>query len=167
MPSSKILDTGLIRSFRRDLRLLERQVELSLASQTECCGVTKAQCHVLLEVAGRQEPSVGELAEALDLDASTLSRAVDGLVKLGFLDRDEDPENRRRYRVSLSNKGEKKVAEIDEVCDAYYEGFLAAMTKKDQELVLEMMPRFVTALRSWRLENPDARCCAKSSKAGL
>jgi len=149
-----------IRSFRRGLRLLERQVELSLASQTECCGVTQAQCHVLLEVASRHEPSVGELAEALDLDASTLSRAVDGLVKLGFIKRAEDPDNRRRYRLNLSAEGRKKVAEIDGLCDAYYEGLLSSMAKKDRELVLEVMPRFASALRAWRLSRPTPGRCS-------
>jgi len=39
-----------IRSFRKGLRALERQVELALVAQTECCGVTPAQCHLLLAV---------------------------------------------------------------------------------------------------------------------
>ena len=147
-----------IRSFRRSLRSLERQVELSLASQTECCGVTPAQCHVLLEVAEAGSPSVSELALALELDASTLSRAVDGLVKAGFVLRKEDPRNRRRYLVSLSPAGRKKVAEIDRVCDRYYEGMLASLSAGDRGLVVEVLPRFSEALRSWRASCCDAGC---------
>ncbi len=160
MASSSKASSSAIRSFRKDLRALERQVELSLASQTECCGVTQAQCYVLLEVAGGEEPSVGELAEALELDASTLSRAVDNLVRLGLLERGEDPANRRRYLVNLSATGRMKVAEIDELCDAYYEGFLSSFSKKDRDLVLEMMPRFIAALRTWRLSGTAPGCHA-------
>lgn len=148
-----------IRSFRRSLRALERQVELSLASQTECCGVTPAQCHVLLEVAEAGSPSVSELAAALELDASTLSRAVDGLVKAGLALREEDPRNRRRYLVSLSPAGRKKVAAIDRSCDRYYEGMLASLPSDDRRLVVDILPRFTEALRSWRVS-----CCGKDGR---
>lgn len=148
-----------IRSFRRSLRALERQVELSLASQTECCGVTPAQCHVLLEVAEAGSPSVSELADALELDASTLSRAVDGLVKTGFVLREEDPGNRRRYLVSLSPTGKRKVAEINRVCDRYYEGMLASLSAGDRGLVVEVLPRFTEALKSWR-----SSCCGSGCR---
>lgn len=148
-----------IRSFRRSLRALERQIELSLAAQTECCGVTPAQCHVLLEVAEAGRPSVGELAAALELDASTLSRAVDGLVKAGFLLREEDPQNRRRYLVSLSPAGRKKVSAIDRVCDRYYEGMLASLPSEDRVLVVDVLPRLAEALKSWR----SPRCGAGPS----
>lgn len=147
-----------IRAFRRSLRALERQVELSLASQTECCGVTPAQCHVLLEVAEAGSPSVGELATVLELDASTLSRAVDGLVKAGFFLREEDPGNRRRYLVSLSPAGRKKVSEIDRACDRYYEGMLASLPAGDRGLVVEVLPRFTEALKSWRSSCCGAGC---------
>ena len=149
-----------IRSFRRSLRALERQVELSLASQTECCGVTPAQCHVLLEVSEAGSPSVSELALALELDAYTLSRAVDGLVKAGFVLREEDPLNRRRYLVSLSPAGRKKVSEIDRVCDRYYEGMLASLPADDRGLVVEVLPRFTEALKSWR-----SSCCGSGCRA--
>ena len=147
-----------IRAFRRSLRALERQVELSLASETECCGVTPAQCHLLLEVAERDGPSVGELAEALELDSSTLSRAVDGLVKAGLVHRGEDPRNRRRYLVTLSAAGRKKVSEIDRACDRYYEGLLASMPAGDRGAVIEVLPRFVEALRTWRGSCCDTTC---------
>lgn len=149
-----------IRAFRKNIRSLELQIELSLASQTECCGVTPAQCHLILEVAGRENPSVGELADALELDASTLSRAVDGLAKLGFVERREDPENRRRYLVSLTAKGRKKVDEIDGACDAYYEGFLKGLPPAERKLLVDSLPRLVAAFRAWRAASEKPKCCA-------
>ncbi|HNY18329.1 MAG TPA: MarR family transcriptional regulator [Treponemataceae bacterium] len=153
-----------VRAFRKDIRSLERQIELSLASQTDCCGVTPAQCHLLLEVADQSDPSVGELAGALELDASTLSRSVDGLVKLGFLERREDAENRRRYLVRLTAKGRKKVDEIDGACDAYYEGFLKGLPAKERTILVDSLPRLVEAFRAWRTVAKGAECCATRVK---
>jgi DNA-binding MarR family transcriptional regulator len=164
MNTEKNTHNQAIRTFRKGIRALDRQIELSLASQTECCGVTPAQCHLLLEVACRDDPSVGELADALELDASTLSRAVDGLVKLGFVERREDPENRRRFIVTLSAKGRKKVDEIDGACDAYYDGFLKGLPQAERKLLLDALPRLVTAFRDWRTAAENPGCCVARVK---
>jgi DNA-binding MarR family transcriptional regulator len=159
------MDQARIRDFRRGLRVLERQAELALISQTECCGVTPAQCHLLLEVEEADEASVGELATTLELDASTLSRTVDGLVRAGLLARREDPENRRRQLVALSAAGREKAAIINEACDRYYEGFLGTLPEAKLRILLKALPLLVGALRSWRLEGGsggDSRnggCC--------
>jgi DNA-binding MarR family transcriptional regulator len=108
MPNDASRPEFSIRLFRKGLRELEREVELALAGQSGCCGVTPAQCHLLLAVEEAGEISVGELAGALELDSSTLSRSVDSLVKAALLVRKEDAENRRRQLVSLSAGGKAK-----------------------------------------------------------
>jgi DNA-binding MarR family transcriptional regulator len=153
-----------IRTFRKGLRELERQAELSLLTQTECCGVTPAQCHLLLEVEEAGRASVGELAAALDLDASTLSRTVDGLVKAGLLLRREDPANRRRQLVGLSPAGELKASLINAVCDRYYEGLLASLPGKDAATLREAIPLLVGILRRWRLSGEGGSCCPAGSE---
>jgi DNA-binding MarR family transcriptional regulator len=49
--------------------------------------------------------SVGELAERLQVDASTSSRLVDRLVARGYVERVRDPEDRRRLIVRLLPSG--------------------------------------------------------------
>jgi DNA-binding MarR family transcriptional regulator len=151
-----------IRSFRKGLRELEREVELALSDQTECCGVTPAQCHLILAVEEAGETSVGEIAAALELDSSTLSRAVDGLVKARLLERKEDPSNRRRQLVSLSAKGREKAASINTLCDCYYEGLLGALPAKESKAIVAALPVFVTALREWRHSQGPGGCCGSS-----
>jgi DNA-binding MarR family transcriptional regulator len=147
-----------IRSFRRELRALEREVELALSDQTACCGVTPAQCHLILAVEEAGKTSVGEIAAALELDSSTLSRAVDGLVREGLLEREEDPANRRRLLVSLSAEGKKKAKSINAMCDRYYQGLLDALPAKDSKAIVAGLPVFVRALREWRREQGSGGC---------
>ena len=149
-----------IRNLRKELRSLERQVELSLMTQADCYGVTPAQCHLLLEVGEAQEASVGELASLLELDASTLSRTVDGLVKAGFLSRKEDPANRRRQLVALSEAGREKADSINDICDRYYAGLFASLTGNEAATLCEALPLLLKALRSWRLSDEGRSCCA-------
>jgi len=59
--------------FLEKLRQLEREIGWQLESDTECCGVTLTQCHIILEIGKTGESSVVDLATVLGLDTSTLS----------------------------------------------------------------------------------------------
>lgn len=147
-----------VRAFRKGLRILERSIELALISQSECCGVTPAQCHLLLEVGESGEASIGELAAALELDASTLSRTVDGLVKSGLLIRREDPSNRRRQLICLSDEGQEKADNINATCDHYYGALLGTLPEREADNLIQSLPLLVRAMRSSRTGVTLATC---------
>lgn len=141
-------------TFRRDLRILEREIARSLASETGCCGVTLAQCHLLLEVGEKGQTGVTELSAALELDKSTLSRAVDGLVQAGILDREPDPENRRHQIVSLTPKGREKAESINGLCDGSYRRMFSFIPEGKRALVAQSVSLLGAAMRRMRKE-----CC--------
>jgi DNA-binding MarR family transcriptional regulator len=62
----------------------------------------KALC--ALEADG-EERSVKALAESMRVSLPAMSRAVDGLFERGFVERDEDPADRRMKRVRLTDAG--------------------------------------------------------------
>jgi DNA-binding MarR family transcriptional regulator len=164
-PDPSVASIAPVRAFRKRLRELEREVELALSDQTSCCGVTPAQCHLLLAVEEAGETSAAELAAELELDASTLSRSVDGLAKAGLLLRKEDPGNRRRQLLSLSAKGRAKAESINERCDRFYAELLGAMPAKDAKAIAEAMPLFVESLRAFRRGSVSEPCRATAKPA--
>jgi len=54
---------------------------------------------------GGEERSVKALAESMGLSLPAMSRAVDGLFERGFVEREEDPTDRRMKRVRLTDAG--------------------------------------------------------------
>lgn len=115
------MDASPIREFRRYIREIERELEFQLKRQSGCCGVTMAQCHVLMELDDMGVTSIVDLAQRLRLDTSTLSRTVDSLVREGYVERTINPENRRFVLVKLADKGIEKTGEINAVCDGFYQ----------------------------------------------
>ncbi len=141
-----------VRRLRRNLRALEREIELSLATQTGCCGVTVAQCHLLLEVEDRRETSVTALASALELDKSTLSRNVDGLCRTGLLRRETDPRSRRQQVISLTPDGQARVDAINAVCDRYSARLLGSLAPVRRAALMESAADLGIAMKRARLE---------------
>ncbi len=154
------MEVAAVRALRGFLRLIEREVESQLKTQTVCCGVTTAQCHALLELASAEEMSLVELSERLRLDASTLSRTVDGLVKLGHVNRVTDPENRRYVRLGLTGKGKRKVDFIDRSCDRFYLDLLDRIPEEKREALVESVQLLAEIFARAKEEE---RCAAGAS----
>ena len=126
-----------IREFRKSLRILEQEVGLSMASETGCCGVTLAQCHILLEVDQRERTSVTELAAKLELDKSTMSRTVDTMCRAGLLNRETDPSNRRQQVISFTGEGRLKSDRINGLCDSSYTRLFDFIPAEKRQMVVE------------------------------
>jgi DNA-binding MarR family transcriptional regulator len=152
-----------IREFRTHLRVLEREVGLTMAMETDCCGVTAAQCHILMETEQRGCTSVTELASLLELDKSTLSRAVDAMCRMGLLDRQVDSCCRRQQVIRLTDKGREKADTINALCDASYTRLFDFIPEQKRLTVLEAAGLLAEAMRQKR-KNPDAPCCVGKTK---
>lgn len=150
-----------IRDFRRILRKLENEIGMTLSDETDCCGVTVAQCHVLLETEYLGTANLGDLADALELDKSTLSRTVDGLCQAGLIDRKDDPANRRKVTIQLSEKGKEKADSINTLCDDAYTRVFNCIPKNKEDLVLEAVALLAEAMRKSRKEKTWT-CCEKT-----
>ncbi len=152
MQTNRDTRSAALGRFRRDLRVLEREIARQLEGDTACCGITLAQCHALLEI-GASELSLSALASTLDLDPSTLSRTVDSLVKAGLVERKEDPADRRSLRLTLSAAGRAKVSGIDAGCNGYYAALLESLGERDRKCVMRAVGILGDAMRR-------QRCCA-------
>jgi len=61
----------------------------------------------VLRAVAAEQPTVSRLAELLGVSKQGASRLADDMVTLGYLERNEDPADRRRTRLRLSPAGER------------------------------------------------------------
>jgi DNA-binding MarR family transcriptional regulator len=91
--------------------LLRRLMKGLHPSRSECpddLDITLGQLHCLREVRRLGAPAMGELAKRLQLQPSTATGLVDGLVAKGLLERKEDEEDRRIVRVVHTAEGRRR-----------------------------------------------------------
>lgn len=153
-----------VRRLRAAIRVLERELALDLRSQTSCCGVTTAQCHLLLEIDRRGPSTGGELAQALSLDKSTLSRTLDGLAEAGLVARAPHPEDGRAQRVTLTAAGHGAVERIDVTCDADYRTLLDGVATRRRAPLVAAAEELAEAMRQARQVRGERR--GQGRKAG-
>ncbi|NLJ88802.1 MAG: MarR family transcriptional regulator [Epulopiscium sp.] len=132
-------DMSPSKELREKVRKLEKELGILKDSQLSCCGVTLAQCHVLVEIGRAGRISLSELASLLNLENSSMSRTVDKLVTKGMVKRDVDPTDRRYLVISLTRRGEEIYRKIEESMNLFFEKIYFALLVEKRKEVLESL----------------------------
>jgi len=151
-----IMDTSSTRLLRAGLRVLERETVRPFDSQADCCGLTLPQCHTLIEVGTRNKVSLVDLAASFGLDASTLSRTIQGLVEIGLIDRKTSPEDRRYVVISLTPQGRRVFREIEDRFNRYYDAVMDRVPAGRREAIVAAVTELADAV--WK-HNEESGCC--------
>lgn len=92
----------------RAMRKVQRYYELNLTPLE----ITPVQFYVLSSLWETNGVKFKELAQKLSMDGATLTGILDRLERMGFVKREDDPEDRRSVLVYLAQKAEAHADEF-------------------------------------------------------
>lgn len=90
-------------------------------------GITRAQWRVLARLSRNPGLRQVELADQLDMEAITLCRIVDRLAEAGLVERQADPEDRRAWKLVLTDAAAPLVKTLSALADELADEALAGM----------------------------------------
>ena len=90
-------------------REINRQLEVRLSKE----GVPVEQWRILKVLSDGYGHSMGELADAVLLNHPTLTKTIDRMVSDGLVYRAQDPTDRRKVLMFISNRGEVLCERLD------------------------------------------------------
>lgn len=128
-----------INALREAVRRLERKLGLVNDLQSECCGVTFAQCHAIVEIGRTKSISLNDLAKTLGLDKSTVSRTINNLVNNGLAVREIDAQDRRYVTIKLTEQGLQSFRDIEDKMGAYFHRIYHLIPEAEREQVIEAL----------------------------
>ena len=101
----------------------------------------------LLEAVAASEPgTLNQVAARVSRGAPAISRAIDALVRAGLVDRQPDPDNRRRLQLRLTEAGQAQLNKPP-LADASLEGRIGKLAHSELRAlergieILERLPR--------------------------
>lgn len=151
-----MLNEEKTRLLRHSLRQLQIELNDCFRDQGECCGLTLAQCHTLMEIGYRQPVALVTLASSLGLDPSTLSRCINGLVLLGLVNRLTDEKDRRYIVISLTEQGKQVFSRLENLFNSYFSRILELIPAEKRDEVVDAVCLFAAAVHDF---NQKARSC--------
>ena len=134
------------KQFREDIRLLVRKLGiLDKVTHNRSNEITLPQCHAMIEIGRHPGISLKELATKLNIDVSTTSRTVEGLVKKGLALRISSESDRRYISITLSESGNNLFRHTEESMFYYYRNVFDRIPYEKQEQVLESLSLMISA----------------------
>jgi DNA-binding MarR family transcriptional regulator len=97
------------------------------------------------------ELSLGAVAELVHVSLAAASRTVDDLVRRGFVERREDPEDRRMKRVQPTEEGRAVIRRLNAARLEGLEEFVQRLTPGERALLTDALSKL--------LERPDVAAC--------
>ena len=125
----------------RFARLVEQ-----LGGDTAAAKAMGQQRDLLDAVAATEPGTLNQVAAKVSRGAPAISRAIDTLVRAGLVDRQPDPENRRRLQLRLTEAGRAQLNQPP-VADASLEGRIGKLAHSELRAlergieILERLPR--------------------------
>jgi DNA-binding MarR family transcriptional regulator len=114
-------------------RRVHRALLTSTASRWRDLDISMQQLRALYLLRDEEEVPVGRLAELFGIGLPAASLLSDRLVRSGYVDRREDPSDRRRVLLSLTRTGVRLVGDLREGSHSQLRRWMAALTPDDLE----------------------------------
>ena len=132
----------------RMLDLLKRMSKLPMMKPPSESPLSMPQVTMLNWVARSPGCGVREIAQGLHVTPPTISVGVRRLIKDGWLEQRNDPDDRRSRPLFLTDKGEAFVDIIQQHRAQTIKSFLSGLSTNEQEQLISLLDRAISALET-------------------
>src|SRR5690242_12900122 len=116
-------------------------------------GLSMPQVSILMQLHYKGSCGLSQISERFDISAAAASQLADKLVQAGYLERAEDPSDRRAKLLRLSEKGSKLVKQGIEERYRWMEHLAATLSTEDQKKIVSALETLTQAARGLEEKN--------------
>ena len=139
------------RSFGFLISDVARQMRWQFDHESQNSGLTRAQWSVLAHLRRNDGVQQQTLARLMDISPMTLARHVDRLEGEGWVERREDPEDRRAKRLYLASKSSPKITQLQRLAEKLMKQALAGISTEEQAVAISVLERISNNLTADQL----------------
>ena len=132
---------------RGAVRALVRRFAVAERADMSCCGLTVAQA-AALEALAEGPTRLSDLGRRLGIAPSTLTRNLARLEASGLVEREEDTEDGRSFRVRLSRAGRRAAAGVEAQEEAFARQVLERIPPERRAAVVDALAELLAAVRA-------------------
>jgi DNA-binding MarR family transcriptional regulator len=128
----------ILENFRDLFQVLTRRFGML---NKNCClvggmEISLVQSHIIHEIDKQNNPSVQQVADTLGIDVTTFSRQIQNLTKMGLVKKQQLPEDKRVYILSLTTEGKYVSTSIDTEMNQYLQEVFSHMNEFEKDTVI-------------------------------
>jgi len=111
-------------------------------------GLSMPQISILMQLHHKGPCGMSQVSDRFDITAAAASQLVDKLFQAGYLERTEDPTDRRAKLLTLSAKGEELIQQGTEERYRWMDDLTSKLSREEQLKVVEALDILTKAAQS-------------------
>lgn len=115
-------------------------------------GFSMPQFFVLMHVHRRENCGISDISEHLEITNAATSQLVDKLFNAGWLEREEDPNDRRAKQVSLTPAGEEMVTKAIAERSRWIDELAFALSEEEKVKITDALEIMTQAVKQIEVE---------------
>lgn len=112
-------------------------------------GLYKGQPYILTCLINEPRMTQNELAKKLDVTKSTMGTSLRRMEKNGFIVREQDEEDCRCNRISITEKGIKALEDCNKDVSNIIEAMFSKISKDEEEMMNDIFRRMIEGIQSY------------------
>jgi len=116
--------------------------------EAEEVGLTPSQMGALTVVRALEPLDQIHLARAMGIDRSTAGLVLANLAQNGYIDRTEDPADRRRRLITITDEGRAALQGVQPAAIAVKERLLAVLTPEEGDTLVRLLKKLVETMNT-------------------
>ncbi len=138
-------------TFNRFISIISRCGQIYLDRELAPLKIGSGQVRILKALGVQDGISQERIRLLFHLDKATVAKAVKPLLREGYITRERQVEDKRAYRVCLTDKGRGILPRLDEILQAWAQILTAGLTAAEKRAVDALLARMSeNARRQWR-----------------
>ena len=118
-------------------RLLSKRFD----QRSKSLGLSRAQCQVLAYLVYHEGINQAGLAELLEIEPISLARLIDRMAQAGWVERRPDPQDRRAWRLFITEKAKPLFAEMIDIGRDVRGEALNGFSPEESDTIMELLVR--------------------------
>ena len=145
--SDKLCAKDAVGRFEEQLPIISRYFHNSKTFDFDEMNITLPQFIVLEIVRKKDCPKMTDIAGELDVTSSNVTAMIDRLIESGYVERADDPQDRRIVRICLTVKGKNITQKAVEQRKRCLGQVFSKLSCEDQRALLKITEKLVDAIK--------------------
>lgn len=116
-------------------------------------GVTRSQCVAMYYISKSESITQKDLASYMHIRESTMTGLLDRLQRDGLIERKVNSEDMRKKSIYLSQKGKKKLREIEDIAIDFVKCSESDLSEEDIRKFKEIITKMENSTNKWEKAN--------------
>lgn len=149
------------------MQTMKRVMHGHMQNAMEGCPVSRAQLELLFTISHLQPVSFTQLAERLKLTTGAVSQLVDGLSQAGLVERETDPDDRRKQCLRLTSQGHALLHSFEKHRRTQLESIMQNLTTDELKTWLHIQEKMIEEfqMKSVHLNEKERHDSNKNTEA--